>query len=595
MPDPAPSKPSAPRIAETAAGKALMALLALFYALLATAAAGGEWHTLFLPACLLAAALLLFCFCILRGYKIPSPGLPGWLALGLGGGYFLLRAWFSPWFYYEGVADLGLIVTAMAMFMAGAYAGAGNGERSVLPVLAAALGLLNALLWGYQNMTGTEASWFRPDYSLFGTELRNIGLFGYKNFSAHFLSVTGFFLCAYSMASARKWGISLFTGLALVLVSFTCSSRAAFPNALAGVTLCFFIYTSSVFRNNRKFYTAAILFILLLFLGAAYAVLDLANGAGKLASLLDTFSFGSRLDLSKLAWALADQAPWFGHGSRMFTNLSTEFFAGASLPNFAHHEYAQAACDYGYAGLGLMLALLVLFLFSGFRSVLKLAGEHQRANPLGPAAFCVLCIAAFHAYGEFIWHNPALLGASALCCGITCTASLSRVKASRRAGRWFQASAALLLAALALCYAFRAFPVWKASSGPFRFPPTNGFPCWKRPLPAAWTRTWCGAASCMPWAVLPLQTRRGSGNWNGRRKRRNCGVPAITAWQRPKACFTSARGALRRRSACCAPMWRVPAGLTTACSPGPPFTIVCCIPGARPLRPSLRDRPCPWR
>ena len=146
MPDPAPSKPSAPRIAETAAGKALMALLALFYALLATAAAGGEWHTLFLPACLLAAALLLFCFCILRGYKIPSPGLPGWLALGLGGGYFLLRAWFSPWFYYEGVADLGLIVTAMAMFMAGAYAGAGNGERSVLPVLAAALGLLNACL-----------------------------------------------------------------------------------------------------------------------------------------------------------------------------------------------------------------------------------------------------------------------------------------------------------------------------------------------------------------------------------------------------------------------------------------------------------------
>lgn len=463
MPDPAPSKPSAPRIAETAAGKALTVLLALFYTLLATTAAGGEWHTLFLPACLLAASLLLFCFCILRGYKIPSPGLPGWLALGLGGGYFLLRAWLSPWFYYESVADLGLILTAMVMFMAGAYAGAGNGEKSVLPALAAALGLLNALLWGYQNMTGTEASWFRPDYSLFGTEIHNTGLFGYKNFSAHFLSVTGFFLCAYSMASARKWGISLFTGLALILISFTCSSRSAFPNALAGVTLCFFIYTSSVFRNNRKFYAAAILFILLLFLGAAYAVLDLTNGAGKLASLLDTFSFGSRLDLSRLAWALADQAPLFGHGSRMFTNLSTEFFAGASLPNFAHHEYAQAACDYGYAGLGLMLALLVLFLVSGFRSVLKLAAEHQRTNPLGPAAFCVLCIAAFHAYGEFIWHNPALLGASALCCGITCTAPLSRVKASRRAGRWVQASAALLLAALALSYAVRAFPVWKAS------------------------------------------------------------------------------------------------------------------------------------
>ena len=463
MPDSPPSTSPAPRIAETAAGKILAGLLALFYIFLATTAAGGEWHTLFLPACFLAAALLLFCFCILRGYKIPSPGLPGWLALGLGGGYFLVRAWFSPWFYYESVADLGLIATAIVMFAAGTYAGAGNGEKSILPVLAAALGLMNALLWGYQNITGTEASWFRPDYSLFGTEIRNIGLFGYKNFSAHFLSVTGFFLCAYSMASARKWGIRLFTGLALILVSFTCGSRSAFPNALAGVTLCFFIYTSSVFRNNRKFYTASILFIILLFLGTSYAVLDLSRGAGRLAALLDTFSFGNRLDLSKLAWALADQAPLFGHGSRMYTNLSTEFFSGANLPNFAHHEYAQAACDYGYAGLGLMLALLALFLIFGLRSVLKLSGEHQRPNPLGPAAFCVLCIAAFHAYGEFIWHNPALLGASALCGGITCTAPLSRVKASRQAGRWLQATAALLMAILALCYAFLAFPVWKNS------------------------------------------------------------------------------------------------------------------------------------
>ena len=92
-----------------------------------------------------------------------------------------------------------------------------------------------------------------------------------------------------------------------------------------------------------------------------------------------------------------------------------------------------------------------------------MSGEHQRPNPLGPAAFCVLCIAAFHAYGEFIWHNPALLGASALCGGITCTAPLSRVKASRRAGRWLQATVALLMAILALCYVFLAFPVWKNS------------------------------------------------------------------------------------------------------------------------------------
>lgn len=88
MPEPTSSKLSAPRIAETAAGRILTALLALFYTALATTAAGGEWHTLFIPSCFLTAALLVFCFCLIRGYKVPSPGLAGWLAVGLGGGYF---------------------------------------------------------------------------------------------------------------------------------------------------------------------------------------------------------------------------------------------------------------------------------------------------------------------------------------------------------------------------------------------------------------------------------------------------------------------------------------------------------------------------
>ena len=46
-----------------------------------------------------------------------------------------------------------------------------------------------------------------------------------------------------------------------------------------------------------------------------------------------------------------------------------------------------------------MLALLLLFISLGFRSVLRLAAEHPQVNPLGPAAFCALCIAAAHAYG----------------------------------------------------------------------------------------------------------------------------------------------------------------------------------------------------
>ena len=44
MPDSPPSTSPTPRIAETAAGKILAGLLALFYIFLTTTAAGGEWH-----------------------------------------------------------------------------------------------------------------------------------------------------------------------------------------------------------------------------------------------------------------------------------------------------------------------------------------------------------------------------------------------------------------------------------------------------------------------------------------------------------------------------------------------------------------------
>lgn len=61
-------------------------------------------------------------------------------------------------------------------------------------------------------------------------------------------------------------------------------------------------------------------------------MLDLTSGAGNLTSILDVFTFGNRITLSKLAWSLAEQAPLFGHGSRMFTNLAVEFFRFPIFP-----------------------------------------------------------------------------------------------------------------------------------------------------------------------------------------------------------------------------------------------------------------------
>ncbi len=449
-------------MADTLAGKILSIMLMAFYVSLITLGAGGEWYALTVPAGILAVTALQFCYCLIRGYKIPSPGLWGWLAMGLGGGYFFIRAWLSPW-YYESLSDLGLIVTAAVMFTGGLYAGANKGEKSKWPWLVAVLGVLNVGMLFWQNFTGDFSSVFRPDYSLSGQEISNIGLFGYKNFSCHWMCICGFFLSAWCLAKEKKNVTGIIGGLLIAAVSLTCNSEAAYLNLIVGVTLCFFIYTTGVYHQTAKFYTAAVLFILLLFCGATYVLYDLSIGSGKLDSTLTVFRFGSRIDLAKLAWEQAELAPLFGHGSQMFSNLAMEYFWEDHYPNFAHHEYAQAACDYGYTGLALMLGILALIVIMGVRCILRLAGDRKMVNPLGVAACSVPVLAMVHAYGEFIWHNPALIGAVALCAGIVCTAGVNQVKACGTVGRLVQVGAAIGVCVLSVFYVARALPVWQAS------------------------------------------------------------------------------------------------------------------------------------
>ncbi len=455
-------KPSKPRLTDTAAGKILAGLLILFYASLVTVASGGEWYMLFLPACLLIPVLLLFIYCLVRGYKIPSPGLMGWLALGVGGGYFFLRAWYSPW-YYESLADMQLIVTAIVMFTVGIYAGASKSDKSVLPWVAAALGSLNVALLIWQCLSGDSSSWFRPEYTLAGREYFNVGLFGYKNFSGHFFCISGFFIATWNLVKEKKCWPAVLGGLAIALFSLCCESEAAYLNLTVGIILCFFVYTVGVFQQSGKFYTSAILFIILFFAVMSYVLADLFQGGTALNELFAIVLFGTRLTLAKLAWNYADMEPVFGHGSRMFTNLATESFQGSNYPNFVHHEYAQAACDYGYLGLLIMLAILGVCLFLGGRGVMRLAREHSNCNKLAAPALCVLVMACVHAYGEFIWHNPALLGASALCAGLICTAGAEKIKVSHVMGRWIQVGVAGLICGLTVCYASKTYPVWQAS------------------------------------------------------------------------------------------------------------------------------------
>ncbi len=431
----------------------------LFFSLL-TFGSGSEWYSLCPAMVILCPFVILCCIGIFRGYKLPSPGVLGWLAMAAGG-YFLIRAITSPWIFNT-IDDVNLIIFAIIFFILGTCIGGDRNEANKMPAIIATLGGLHAALWIWQNISGDVSSWFRPDFSPLGIELKNFGLFGYKNFCGHFFSICGFFLCAWSLGCSRKWGKYFWLGALLIVLSFTCHSRAALPNCLLGTLICGFIYLTNIYHHT-KFIAYSIIFTILLILGASFVLLDLSNGKGSLDTLLNTYIFGVRIDLTKEAWSLADNAPLFGHGARMYTNLALENIAGSHNPNFVHHEYAQAACDYGYIGFALILLLLGSGLFIGIRQILRQIHHSEENAPLAYGAFCVLAIASVHAYGEFIWHNSALLSCSALALGILYSYGPRKLKALPIIGKFAYSIIAIGIGLYGLIYTIWVYPMFMSS------------------------------------------------------------------------------------------------------------------------------------
>lgn len=449
------------RLSDSKLGRWIGGIVFIVFFSLLSFGSGGEWYALCPAMTMLFPFVILCCIGIFRGYKLPSPGILGWLAM-TAGGYFLIRASTSPWIF-NAIDDVNLIIFGIVFFILGTCIGGNRKEENKLPALIATLGGLHAILWIWQNISGDVSSWFRPDYSPLGIELKNFGLFGYKNFCGHFFSICGFFLCAWSLGSSRKWGKYFWLGSLLIGLSFTCHSRAAFPNCLLGTLICGFIYLTNIYHQTKKFIACSIIFTILLILGTSFVLLDLSNGKGSLDTLLNTYIFGVRIDLTKEAWSLADNAPFFGHGARMYTNLALENIAGSHNPNFAHHEYAQAACDYGYIGFTIMLLLLGSGLFIGIRQILRQIHHSEENAPLVYGAFCVIAIASIHAYGEFIWHNPALLSCSALSLGILYAYGPRKLKALPITGKFTYSLIAIGIGLYGLIYAIWVYPMFISS------------------------------------------------------------------------------------------------------------------------------------
>ena len=276
----------------------------------------------------------------------------------------------------------------------------------------------------------------------------------------------------------------------------------------------------------------------------------------------------------------------------MFTNLAVEFFPFPNVPNFTHHEYAQAACDYGYTGLAVMLALLLLFISLGFRSVLRLAAEHPQVNPWGrrPSARCALPPPT---------PTESLSGTiRRLRAPPPCAAAFPAPRPSpgsrlhEPAGAWFWEQEPSTGGAV------RGMPAWPSRPGKH---PGRRFRIFSRrhahagtggrrqPRPGPCAAQYPACRRGAPRLPVP----DGSANWSGRWNGRNCSVRAIMPLVAARGCF-HAPGTLQGSGKAVASLCvfsrfddRMYAWTTTYAN----VLYAWCISTA----PIPRTRPCPWR
>lgn len=453
-----PAQPP-PRLTDTASGKTILGLLIAAFLLLLTSATDGRWYSLLLPALPMSAAMLVFIAALIRGLRIPRLNKLAWITLA-GAGYFLLRAWLSR-SLYDSWTDMALILTGCVFYVLGSFCGLSEKRDRTLFLCAASLLMLNLAVLLLQRITETPFTVLRPSISLTLDYVTNTGLFGYKNFTGHFMVAGGFFCCGYFMIKGRdawKW---LMIGLLSIAGSYWCDSRAILPNIAFGVLACWIIYLCKIYRQTTKFYLVGGIGMFLLILAVGGLMLMMSQNAAMLDSLSQIWHSGGRYNLTGIAVELAKQAPLFGHGSLAFENGAIPYFDAPSIPNMAHNEYAQSMADYGFTGFAILLALIVVHLIRGVRQILRSTGDHSRYTARLAASTLLLSVASMHATMDFIWHNGALVAMGAFCAGMIATGLPSGQKAGRGVNNTALGLAAALTAGFFAWVAYQAWPVWE--------------------------------------------------------------------------------------------------------------------------------------
>ena len=388
-------------------------------------------------------------------------------------GYVGWRAWTSPVEVYAR-EDAAVLLAGFVAYLLTVTAVSDSKWRlaivSVLLVLVA--GNLTA---GWLNFKGRWDFHLVPYFSRSFPPGRIGGFFNNPNHLAAFLSFTAFLsagvmlFARIHMASRLLLGFAILSMLAGVALT---ASRAAMLGLAVGGAVFVLLTLWIVWRTKRSIFKWLIIALLLVGGAAGGALYKVNEESMVRRQLTSPLGEDMRVHIWRAALAQNAESPLTGVGSRMFYEGSITHRDPDSSPHmgdalFAHNEYLQTLADYGWAGLALVLLVVLAHLLNGLRFLrwftmekfpaTGMLGSNALALTLG--GITALLATLVQAVFEFQGHIPitALIGAILL--GLLANPGIESevFKARRIWGLRFLMKIAMLAASAALLAAAAIF------------------------------------------------------------------------------------------------------------------------------------------
>ncbi|MDQ8188872.1 O-antigen ligase family protein [Roseibacillus persicicus] len=331
----------------------LFCLIGLSYA--AIVGNGGEFPRIAYSLPFLVVGSLLVCLSA-------ASALSGWLLISafLGGGYFILRAAYSPvWDLAR--KDVVLLTCALSALVAGACSFRYKLGSNMFLVTLIFLLIGHGVVAFYQGVVDSS-------YSFLGSaRVDRVGVSGFyyhRNYFAGFLEISAPLFVALAARGGRRWLLWGGVALSIAILSFFSNSRGGFCVLVLGCLSTFIAMKFSQGEEKRKIRPWVAVFSL--------GLVCVALGGGWLAfdSILSKrgaieVSLMGRLGMAGIAFDVWKDSPLVGNGSYSYSYLFPKNFAGLrgwyGDAKMAHSDYLQIMAEYGLVGLGVVFFLIVSF------------------------------------------------------------------------------------------------------------------------------------------------------------------------------------------------------------------------------------------